>query len=63
MQWENQRGLREDTGQVRGYEGFFPELGDTVGEAVASPHQSKEQEKYWSPPDAAHERAGIPVLG
>jgi hypothetical protein len=43
--------------------GSFPGLEYTVGEAVASPHQSKEQEKYCSPPEAAHERAGTPALG
>jgi hypothetical protein len=59
------RAPAEEKTRVRseGGEGSFPDLGDTVGEAVASPHQSRGQEKYCSPPEAAHERAGIPVLG
>jgi hypothetical protein len=31
-------GLREDAGQVRGGEGPFPDLGDTMREKGASPH-------------------------
>jgi hypothetical protein len=35
-------GLREDAGQVReGGEGTFPDLGDTMRETGASPHQPK----------------------
>src|SRR5215212_11873936 len=52
-------GLREESGQVLGGgEGSFPDLGDTVGEAGASPHRSKGQQKYRSSPVAVHEKAG-----
>src|SRR5215216_927317 len=40
--------------------GSFPDLGDTVCEAGASPHRSKGQQKYRSSPVAVHEKAGAP---
>jgi hypothetical protein len=43
-----------------GGEGSFPDLGDTVREAGASPHRSKGQQKYRSSPVAVHEKAGVP---
>jgi hypothetical protein len=52
-------GLREKTRDgPEGGEGSFPDLGDTVREAGASPHRSKGQQKYRFSPLAVHEKAG-----